>query len=438
MFGQKMISLPLTITLSLLLNLPGPQTAGAATDAELRNRANQLAHDILLLDTHLDTPWELRKKMQDISGRIEGGHFDYVRARQGGLDAVFMAVYIPPEYEEKGGAKALAEETIDMVQGFARKWPDKFVLAASPEEIKAQFGRGRVSILLGVENGSALEGDLGNVQHFFKRGVRYITLVHSKNNAICDSSFDDEPKWHGLSPFGRKLIAEMNRVGMIVDVSHVSDDALGQVLELSQTPVVATHSSCRHFTPGWHRNLSDEMIRSLAPKGGVIQVNFGSMFVNPTVNRDGEALRQEVRRHVQENNLQGRERDRYIEQRWSQARLGRGDAGDVAAHIDHVAKLVGAGHVGLGSDFDGVTEVPVGLDDVSGYPNLIYELLKKGYGEQDIRGICGENFLRAWAAVEKAAARRRPERRAVTRRPGPRENSLRQPKFRLTAGRPPR
>jgi membrane dipeptidase len=403
-FLRKGIALPLVIALPALVNLAGPSNVRADTEAELRKRANQLAHEVLLLDTHLDTPFELQKRMQDISGRIEGGHFDYVRARQGGLDALFMAVYVSPEYEEKGGARAYADGTIDMIEGFARRWPDKFALAASIGEIRSGFGSGRVSILLGVENGSALEDDLGNVQHFYDRGVRYITLAHSKNNHICDSSFDDGPKWHGLSPFGKELIARMNRVGMMIDVSHVSDETFHQVLELSKAPVVATHSSCRCFTPGWHRNMSDDMIRLLAQKGGVMQINFGSMFVNPVVNAQFEKLRKEVLQHIQANHLQGEEWSRYVEQRWTQAQLGKARVGDVADHIDHVAKLVGVDHVGLGSDFDGVTEVPEGLEDVSAYPNLIYELLKRGYGEQDIRKICGENFLHVWAAVETVAA----------------------------------
>jgi membrane dipeptidase len=400
----KVVSLALVISLPVFLNLTGAQNVRADTDAEIRKKADRLAHEVLLLDTHLDTPFELQKRMQDISGRIEGGHFDYVRARQGGLDALFMAVYVPPEYEQKGGAKAFADGAIDMIEGFARKWPDKFALATSIGEIRAQFGSRRVTILMGIENGSALEDDLGNVQHFYDRGIRYLTLVHSKNNHICDSSFDDGPEWHGLSPFGKELIARMNRVGMMIDVSHASDETFHQVLELSKAPVVATHSSCRHFTPGWHRNMSDDMIRRLAQKGGVMQVNFGSMFVNSAVNTQFEKLRKEILQHIQANNLQGPERSRYVEQRWQQAQLSKARVGDVADHIDHIARLVGADHVGFGSDFDGITEVPEGLADVSAYPNLIYELLKKGYGEQDIRKICGENFLHVWAAVETAAA----------------------------------
>jgi len=397
----KVITLRLAIMLPVVVNAC---SLHAGVGMDLDKRASELAREILLIDTHLDTPYELEKRMQDISGRIEGGHFDYVRARQGGLDALFMAVYVAPEYEVKGGARAYADQTIDMIEGFARKWPDKFALARSGDEIKSQFGSGRIAILLGIENGSALEGDLNNLEHFYSRGVRYVTLVHSKNNRICDSSFDEGPKWHGLSPFGREVVTRMNHLGMIVDVSHVSDDAFYQVLELSKAPVVATHSACRHFTPGWHRNMSDDMIRLLAKKGGVVQVNFGSMFVNAAVNAEFVRVRDDVRRHVEENRLRGDERDRYVRQRWEQASFGKAHVSDVAEHIDHIVRLVGIDYVGLGSDFDGVTEVPVGLEDVSCYPNLIGELLKKGYVERDIRKVCGENFLRVWAQVEQAAA----------------------------------
>lgn len=399
----KVITLPLIMTLPALLSLGGSPNKDAATDAKLREQANELAHKLLLIDTHLDTPYELRKQMYDISTRVEKGHFDYVRARQGGLDAVFMAVYTPPELEEKGGAQAYADETIDFIEGLIQKWPDKFVLARSIAEIQQQFGTGRIAILLGMENGAPLEGNLGNLQHFYDRGIRYLTLTHSKNNHICDSSFDVGPRWHGLSPFGKELIPALNRLGMMIDVSHASDEAFNQVLEISQAPVVATHSSCRQFTPGWQRNMSDDMIRLLARKGGVIQINFGSMFVNPEVNRQAENLRQEVRRYLKANNLQGPERDRYVEQRWQQEKFCPADVSDVAKNIAHAIKLAGVEHVGLGSDFDGVTQIPTGLEDVSRYPNLIFELLKMGRTEPEIRQICGANFLRVWAAVEDTA-----------------------------------
>jgi len=381
---RKVIALQFTMTLPVMLNLCGPQAARAETDAELRSRAQQLAQKLLIIDTHMDTPYEVHKKWYDISVRAERGQFDYVRARQGGLDAAFFVAYISPDYEEKGGAWTLADQTITEVREYTQKWPDKFALATSPQGVRAQFGSGRVTLLPAIENGSALEDDLKNLKYFYDRGVRYMTLCHSKNNHLCDSSFDQGPKWHGLSPFGRQVVAEMNRLGMMIDISHVSDDTFYQVIELSRAPVVATHSSCRHFTPGWHRNMSDEMICDLASKGGVLQINFGSIFINTTTNREFVKLREEIRRHIEAHNLQDEEKTNYTKQQWEQAKFGKVYVSEVADHIDHAVKLVGIDHVGLGSDFDGVEQLPEGLQDVSGYPNLIYELLKRGYTEDTL------------------------------------------------------
>jgi len=374
-------------------------------DSELRMKASELAHKYLIVDTHQDVPYRLRKKMEDISKRTTGGNFDYPRAREGGLDAVFMAAYVPPDYEQKGGAFAFANEEIDTVEGFARDWPGKFVMARSANEIREQFGCGKISLAIGIENGAPIEGDLANVKYFYDRGVRYITLAHSECNHICDSSFDEKRKWHGLSPFGKKVVAEMNRLGMIVDVSHVSDETFYQVMEISKAPVVATHSSCRHFTPGWERNMDDEMIKLLAKKGGVIQITFGSMFVNGKVNKEFPAKRKHIREYIKAHNLQGDQKDKYAKAYLKENPYSQADVADVAAHIDHAVKLVGIDHVGLGSDFDGVGDnLPNGLKDVSCYPNLIGELLKKGHSERDISKICSENFLRVWSEIERIGA----------------------------------
>ncbi len=405
MCSGKVVALQFTMMLPVVLNVCGPQTARGETKAELKSRAQKLAQKLLIMDTHMDTPYEVRKTWYDISTRAEKGQFDYVRARQGGLNAAFMVAYIAPEYEEKGGARALADQMIGEVKGYVQKWPDKFVLASSPQEIRAQSAGDRVTLLLAVENGSALEDDIKSVKHFYDCGVRYVTLCHSKNNHLCDSSFDQGPKWHGLSPFGRQVVTEMNHLGMMIDVSHVSDDTFYQVIELSKAPVVATHSSCRHFTPGWHRNMSDEMICDLATRGGVIQINFGTIFLNPTTNGEYVKLREEIRRYVESHNLQGEERTNYTRQRFAQTQFTRAHVSEVAEHIDHVVKLVGIDHVGIGSDFDGVDWVPEGLEDVSGYPNLIYELLRRGYDEEDLKKICAENFLRVWTQVRELASK---------------------------------
>jgi membrane dipeptidase len=394
----------IAIVVPAVLVIGCQQQAKTVTDTGLRSKAQQLAQKLVIIDAHQDVPYRLQKKMEDISRRTKGGNFDYPRAKKGGLNAVFMAVYVPPKYEEEGGAYAFADETIDMIEGFAETWPDKFVLAGSPADIRKQFSKGRISLAMGIENGSPVEGNLENLRYFYDRGIRYITLAHSKNNHICDSSYDDRPKWNGLSPFGRKVVSEMNLIGMIIDVSHVSDETFYQITELSKAPVVATHSSCRYFTPGWERNMDDEMIKLLARKGGVIQINFGSIFVNKQVNKEYLSRRKDIMEYIKTNNLQGAEKEKFIKEYTEENPLGEADISDVVINIDYVVKLVGIDHVGLGSDFDGVGDnLPQGLEDVSCYPNLIYELLKEGYTEEDIRKICSENFLRVWSDVQNTA-----------------------------------
>lgn len=380
------------------------QQAKTLTDAELKIMAYEIAQKYMIVDTHQDVPYRLIKKMEDISQRTEKGEFDYPRARQGGLDVVFMAVYVPPEYEDKGGARDFANMIIKTTEGLAQTWPDKFVMAGSVADVKEQFGDNKISIVMGMENGSPIEGNLDNLTYFYNRGIRYITLVHSKCNHICDSSYDEQRKWNGLSPFGAEVVSEMNRLGMLIDISHVSDKTFYQIIELSKSPIAATHSSCRYFTPGWERNMDDEMIKLLAEKGGVIQINFGSMFVSEQINRAYKDRRKNVLEYIEANNLQGEARDDYFKKYAKENPSDDADISDVVANIDHVVKLVGIEHVGLGSDFDGVGgQLPVGLKDVSCYPNLIYELLKKGYTEADIKKICSDNFLRVWSDVERTA-----------------------------------
>jgi membrane dipeptidase len=357
----------------------------------------------MIVDMHMDVPYQLEKKMEDIA-QSTSGDFDYPRAKAGALDVAFMAVYVDPKHEEEGTAKTFADDTIDLIESIARKNPDKFALARTPEDLTEQFADETVSIVIGMENGAPIEGDLANLDYFYDRGVRYITLAHSKCNHICDSSYDEERKWNGLSPFGKKLIAEMNRTGMLIDVSHVSDKTFYQVMELSTAPVVATHSSCRYFTPGNERNISDDMIKLLAEKGGMINISFGTMFLKNEIYTKSKKRWEEIDAYLEEHNLEGEEAREFIKEYKKKHPIGVAYVKDVADHIDHVVKLVGIDHVGLGSDFDGVGDsVPIGLEDVSCYPNLIYELLKKGYTDNDIEKICAKNFLRLWKQVRQHA-----------------------------------
>ncbi len=342
---------------------------------------------------------------EDISQRTPTGDFDYVRAKEGGLSAPFMSIYVPAGYQTEGGAKELADELIDLVESFEQKWPDKFAVARSTADVREQFAKGLISLPLGMENGAPLEGKLENLQHFADRGIRYITLTHGKWNAVGDSSYDEERKWHGLSPFGKQVVAEMNRLGVMVDISHVSDETFYDVVEVAAVPVIASHSSCRTFTPGFERNMDDDMIQALADNGGVIMINFGSPFLSGEISAKTRH-REHLEAHFKENGWERTSDEARAYAR--QYRIDNGlyaDVGIVADHIDHVVSLVGVDHVGLGSDFDGVGDtLPTGLKDVSQYPNLIEELLGRGYSPDDIQKICGENLLRVWAAVEAFAA----------------------------------
>jgi membrane dipeptidase len=375
-------------------------------------KAKELTHKFIVLDGHVDVPWRLDESRdqdgnvsEDVSHRTPKGDFDWERAREGGLSAPFMSIYVPSKYEDKG-AKKIADRLIDMVTGFAQKWPDKFALAKNPSEVRANFAAGKISLAMGMENGSPVEHDLANVRHFYERGIRYITLTHSKDNHISDSSYDDKHTHKGLSDFGKQVVLEMNRLGIMVDLAHVSDDTFWQVMELSKVPVIASHSSCRHFTPGFQRNVSDEMIQALAKKKGVIQINFGSGFIDGQAQKQQDEMRKEVETILKSKGLEfGDPKAKPIlaEFRASHPRKFA-TVEQVADHIDHVKKLVGIDHVGLGSDFDGVGDsLPSGLKDVSQYPNLIRVLLERGYSEQDIEKVCSGNVLRVWQAVEDYA-----------------------------------
>jgi membrane dipeptidase len=372
----------------------------------LKQKAIGLAHNIIIVDTHIDAPEKLHSRWEDISLLTEESDFDYPRAIQGGLNAPFMAIYIPASYQHTGGAKELADTLIDMVNKFAYDCPDKFIIATSSADVVNQFSKTKISLCMGLENGAPIGDDLNNLEYFYNRGIRYITLTHSKNNKICDSSYDDNETWHGLSPFGVQVVKEMNRLGIMLDISHVTDSTFYQVIKISEAPIIASHSSCRHFTPGWQRNMSDDMIKLLAGNGGVIQINFGSSFLDANIRVKRENIWNEIDSLLIINNFKKNsiEEKKFVKEYWKQQESGYADVTDVVDHIDHVVNLVGIDHVGIGSDFDGVGDsLPNGLKDVSGYPNLIYELLKRGYSEEDIEKICGKNLLRVWREVEETA-----------------------------------
>jgi membrane dipeptidase len=385
------------------------------SDEELRAYADTLAHRYIITDGHIDFPSRLiqEKRTADslslsIAIGSSGGDFDYNRAKKGGLDAPFMSIYIPSSYQSRPDmGKGLADSLINLVEGVAKFYPEQYALAATPDEVIANFKSGKISLPMGMENGAPVRNDLANVGYFHSRGIRYITLTHGKDNQICDSSYDTTHVNGGLSDFGRQVVAEMNKVGIMVDISHVDDNTFRQVMEITQAPVIASHSSCRAFTPGFERNMSDDMIVALGKNGGVIQINFGSSFLDSTVAKSNNEARDQLRAILNEKKLSFRDSlARPIIDEFRKSNPTKyADVETVADHIDHVVKLAGIDHVGIGSDYDGVGDsLPTGLKDVSQFPNLIYALLKRGYTESDIEKICSGNVFRVWNEVIRVAA----------------------------------
>ena len=376
--------------------------------AALAEHAAVLAQRYIIVDGHIDVPIRHHRGDVDVGVRIERGEFDWPRARQGGLDAPFMSIYTPASLQsEPGKSKDFALKLIDYVEEIAARHPTKFMMAKSVADVLAAKESGRVGLLMGMENGAGIEDDLANVDLFHAKGIRYVTLTHSEDNQICDSSYATTRTWGGLSPFGREVVERMNDVGIVVDVSHISDDTFWQVMELSRAPVFASHSSTRRFVPDFERNMSDEMIKLLGEKGGVIMINFGSSFLDGGYREANDARREQGSAAADASgHPKGSPEHRQARRDWMAANpLPNVDVSVVADHIDHVVELVGVDHVGFGSDFDGVGDtLPVGLEDVSRYPNLIRLLLERGYSDEEIEKFCSGNVLRVMREVERIAA----------------------------------
>ncbi len=390
--------------LPVLFSLLAAVISGSAMAAS--ERARQLTQDLLIVDTHIDLPYRLEFRYEDASQATEQGEFDYPRAVAGGLNVPFMSIYIPAKYEEEGGGRDLANRLIDRMEALVGRAPDKFAIPMRTQDVYEHKRAGLISLAMGMENGTPLEGELDNLAYFHKRGIRYITLAHSKSNHISDSSYDDNKHWGGLSPFGKTLIPAMNDIGMMIDISHVSDDTFWQVMELSKAPVIASHSSARTFTPGFERNMSDDMIRKLGEQGGVIQINFGSKFVSQTAVDWDVGYKKALSVFMDELGMSGPGPEVFAFQKRYREQIPYpfANTDTVLDHIDHVVALAGIDGVGIGSDYDGVgNTLPVGLKDVASFPNLVDGLLGRGYSEEDIEKILGGNLMRVWTQVEAMA-----------------------------------
>ncbi|MRX26552.1 dipeptidase [Kangiella sp. HZ709] len=372
----------------------------------LAEKAEKISKKYIIADLHVDVPYRLENKYDDISKATDGGDFDYPRAKAGGLSAPFMSIYVPASLEFEGGdSTALADKLIDSVEAIVSNAPDKFALAYSVDQMQENFKQGLISLPMGMENGSPIAGSIENLQHFYKRGIRYITLSHSLSNHISDSSYDEKRPNNGLSDFGKELVTAMNELGVMIDVSHVSDKAFYDVMEVSKVPAIASHSSARHFTPGFERNMSDDMIKKLAENGGVIFINFGSTFVHQASRDSYGAISAAVSEFMQSVEIDDSNDPKVVEWRKNYIKENPfvfADLEIVLDHFDHVIKLVGVEHVGIGSDYDGVGDtLPNGLKDAASFPTLIEGFLKRGYSESDIEKIMSGNLIRVWKQVEE-------------------------------------
>jgi membrane dipeptidase len=388
-------------TLGACTTVPtGSDSDGQAT---VEPTSQSLAHKFIVVDTHIDLPYRLHRNWVDVTETSEVGEFDYPRAAAGGLDAAFMSIFIPATTDAEGKATAFADELIDNVEALATSAPDKFQIATCAADVGHLRNAGQIALPMGMENGGPIAGNLSNLDHFRSRGIRYITLAHAKWNHISDSSYDTDEHWQGLSAFGKSLVGAMNERGIMIDVSHITDKAFWQVLELTAAPVIASHSSLRHFVPGFHRNMSDDMVAAMKDNGGVVQINFGSGFVTAAARQyiiDAQAAASAFQEQQQLTPTDPAMLE-FREQYRQEYPFPYASIDDVLDHIDRTVGLAGIDHVGLGSDFDGVgPTLPTDLKDAGDYPNLADALLTRGYSEQDIEKILGGNLLRVWREVE--------------------------------------
>jgi membrane dipeptidase len=378
-------------------------SAVAADDPdEVSAKARRIHQSALLFDGHNDLPWKLRELGDvsftsiDIGRRLERGQTDIPRLREGGLKAQFWSVYIPSEHANP--ARTVAEQ-IDLVHRMVERYPDDLAMAASADDVERVVKAGKIASLIGIEGGVAIEEDLALLRDFYRLGARYMTLTHNTSLSWADAAMD-APRSHGLSPFGERVVREMNRLGMLVDISHVSPETMAAVLRVSQAPIIASHSSAFAIAPS-PRNVPDPILKELPKNGGVVMVNFYSGFVVPEAARKAAEARAELKAKHPDP-----EEYRRALAAWSRSyTMPRGTIGDVADHIDHIVKTAGIDHVGIGSDFDGITAWPVGLEDVSCYPRLTEELVRRNYSEADIHKILGGNVLRAFREAGRVAER---------------------------------
>lgn len=390
--------------------------AQTAPPGAVREHIDRILRQVPLIDGHNDLPWELRQRVQNHISRIDLRqdqsalqpplHTDIPRLRQGKIGAQFWSVYVPASLETASVETVL--EQIDVVHRLVSLYPQAFELARTADDIVRIHKQGKIASLIGMEGGHAIGSSLAALRQLYALGARYLTLTHSQNTPWADSA-TDEPEHHGLTPFGKAVVAEMNRLGMLVDLSHVSPKTMHDVLDIVAAPPIFSHSSARAITDH-PRNVPDDVLRRLRETDGVVMVTWVPSFVSEKVRayypeRDAMEARLKARYPGQPDRVK-QELDA-----WKAANpIPKATVSDIADHIDHVVKVSGIDHVGIGADLDGITTTPVGLDSVATYPVLFAELIRRGYGDEDLKKIAGLNLLRVMRKVEEVAAKRRGER----------------------------
>ena len=373
---------------------------------DIADRAHKIHFSSIVVDTHDDTPQRMLFEHFDLAHRDSEGNIDIPRMRDGGLNAIFFSIWAPVNITGPAATKR-AMDLISVVRDQVQKHPQDLALCTTTAEVRAAHDQGKIAVLMGIEGGHMINNDLAVLRQFAKLGARYMTLTHTADLDWAGSSGDDA-KHIGLSPFGKTVVLEMNKLGMMVDISHVSDKTFYDALAIGKAPMIASHSSCRAICDA-PRNMTDEMIKALAAKGGVIQINYHVGFLSQAY-RDASAKSAEQKARISavdkaagENEAASiREGEKVTHQMMSEGKLPEVDWQAIVDHIDHAVKLVGADHVGLGSDFDGAV-MPRGMEDCSKLPKLTEALLRRGYSEDDIRKILGGNTLRVMEAVERVS-----------------------------------
>lgn len=380
--------------------------AAPPRDERLWQRALKLHRSAIIVDGHNDIPTIMVDDDYDIATPSAGKyHTDLARMKQGGMTGEFFSIYVDGKYAKEGGSARRAMDLIDVVYRAAERYPDRLTMATSVADIRRAKRDGKIAALMGIEGGHAIENSLSALRDFYRLGVRYMTLTHNNTNDWADSS-RDKPLHNGLTDFGKEVVREMNRLGMLVDVSHVSDKTMSDVLDVSTAPVIASHSSARALD-SHPRNIPDDLLRRIAKNGGVVMVNFYTVFIDQKAydadkQRD-QKLKPQLDALKEKFKGDGKRLEEEQSKLYAANPLPPTPLSVLIDHIDHIAKVAGIDHVGLGSDFDGGVTLPEGVKDISELPNITYELLRRGYSEQDVRKILGENFLRAFARAEQVA-----------------------------------